>query len=161
MVMLVAIIGTIFATVVHTEPNTGSILPLRRRYRSDTPEAVRRRLTTVNGEDQLIKDLGDVLYYGRTAVIRFYADWCPVCQSDRPRFLELIDQFPHTNFFRVDVDDQAKLSSEYGIRAVPTYFILRRNMSHITYHSARDVSNYLTQLRQSRQLRYRQNHRRS
>ncbi len=143
----------IFIAVVSCEPATK---PLRRHLRSESlPEAVKRRLTSVSNEDQLVKDLGDVLYHGRTAVIRFYADWCPVCSSDRPRFMELIERFPYTNFFRVDVDEHPKLSSEYGIRAVPTYFVLRRNTAHLTYHSAGDVNKYLTQLRQARLVRNR------
>lgn len=143
----------IFIAVVASEP---AQRPLRRHLRSEgIPEAVRKRLSTVNSEDQLVKDLGDVLYHGRTAVIRFYADWCPVCQSDRPRFMDLIERFPYTNFFRVDVDEHPKLSSEYGIRAVPTYFVLRRNMAHLTFHSAGNVNNYLTELRQARVARNR------
>lgn len=122
------------------------------------PEAVRRRLTTVTSEDQLIRDLEDVLYTGRSAVIRFYADWCPACSNDRPKFMDLINKFPYTNFFRVNIDDHRALASAYGIRNIPTYFVLRRDTAHLTYHNAGDVSKFLVQLRQSRQMRLHRQH---
>ncbi|ODM96213.1 Thioredoxin H4 [Orchesella cincta] len=103
------------------------------------------RVPTVRTEDELIRGLEGALSNGRTAVIRFYADWCPVCQADVHEFNKLIDKYPEssTKFFRIDVDQHPQLVSEYGIKAVPTYFVLRRNTAHSTFHGAQDVDNFL------------------
>ncbi|CAL8072097.1 unnamed protein product [Orchesella dallaii] len=103
------------------------------------------RISTVRTEDELIQGLERVLSSNRTAVIRFYAEWCPVCQADVHEFNKLLDKYPDssTRFFRIDVDQHPQLTADYGIRAVPTYFVLRRNTRHVTFHGAQDVDNFL------------------
>lgn len=107
------------------------------------------RIYPVKNEDQLLKDLGNTLSADKTAVIRFFADWCPVCRADGPEFLKLVDKYPErqVTFFTINVDDHPHLVSQYKVTGVPTYFILQRNRAEVSYHSAQNVDNYLKQRR--------------
>lgn len=57
-----------------------------------------------------------------------YADWCGPCKVIAPTFESLANKFAKPNriaFAKVDVDNQREVAQQYGVRAMPTFVILR------------------------------------
>lgn len=57
-----------------------------------------------------------------------YADWCGPCKMIAPTFESLANKFAKPNriaFAKVDVDNQRDVAQQYGVRAMPTFVILR------------------------------------
>ncbi|KAL2161038.1 hypothetical protein VTH06DRAFT_8751 [Thermothelomyces fergusii] len=58
----------------------------------------------------------------------FYADWCGPCKMIAPTFESLASKHAKPNriaFVKVDVDGQPEVAQEYGVRAMPTFLVLR------------------------------------
>lgn len=53
-------------------------------------------------------------------LVDFYADWCGPCKMISP-LLEKLD----VNVVKVNIDDNSKLSSEYGIMSIPTIILFK------------------------------------
>ncbi|KAH6628249.1 thioredoxin-like protein [Chaetomium tenue] len=61
-------------------------------------------------------------------VTDFYADWCGPCKMIAPTFDSLATKFAKPSkiaFCKVDVDRQGEVAQLYGVRAMPTFVILR------------------------------------
>jgi thioredoxin 1 len=61
-----------------------------------------------------------------TILMDFTATWCGPCRMQKPILEELEKKYRDKVEFKVvDVDENQKLASEYGIHAVPTLIILK------------------------------------
>ncbi len=61
-----------------------------------------------------------------TILMDFTATWCGPCRMQKPILEELEKKYKDKVEFKVvDVDENQKLASEYGIHAVPTLIILK------------------------------------
>lgn len=65
----------------------------------------------------------------KTAIVLFYADWCPHCQNFGPTFKELEKDRnlkKNFNFVRINSEDPAsrKYMEEYGIQGFPSLFMV-------------------------------------
>lgn len=69
---------------------------------------------------QAVTDCGNSLM-----VIDFYADWCGPCKRLSPELQKLAEKFPQVKFFKVNVEEQEKLTQEYNISGMPTIVFLR------------------------------------
>lgn len=58
-------------------------------------------------------------------VIDFYADWCAPCQAVKPMFEKASQEFGNVNFFKVNVDKNQRIVSEFGVRSLPTIVFVR------------------------------------
>lgn len=62
------------------------------------------------------------------ALIYFSAKWCGPCQQMTPVVKKLAEKYAgQLRVLKVDVDQQAELSSNFGIRAVPTLVFLSKD----------------------------------
>ncbi|CAK7229851.1 hypothetical protein SCUCBS95973_007371 [Sporothrix curviconia] len=72
-------------------------------------------------------------------VTDFYADWCGPCKMIAPTFESLANKHAKPNriaFAKVDVDSLRDIAQQYGVRAMPTFVILRNGSVHETIQGA-------------------------
>ena len=88
-------------------------------------------------------DLKDAMKDSKTAIVLFYADWCPHCQNFGPTFKELEKDRQlkkKYNFVRINSEDPAsqKTMQEYGIQGFPSLFMVNPKTGE-----KKQVDNYL------------------
>ena len=60
------------------------------------------------------------------AVVDFWAEWCGPCRMITPVIEELATEYDGKALVaKVDVDENAELSQQYGVRSIPTILILK------------------------------------
>ncbi len=58
-------------------------------------------------------------------VLYFSAEWCQPCRVVGKSVAKIDAQFPDITFRKVDVDDEAELAREHGVRSIPTLVHLK------------------------------------
>ncbi|KAJ1967160.1 hypothetical protein IWQ62_002029 [Dispira parvispora] len=59
-------------------------------------------------------------------VVYFTATWCGPCRMISPVVDSLAKEYPDICFVKVDVDKHSELSSEFGVRAMPTFKFVKK-----------------------------------
>jgi thioredoxin 1 len=59
----------------------------------------------------------------KTCVVDFYASWCHPCRAIAPILHEIEEK--GIEVFKVDIDEEQILASQYQIRSVPTVMFIR------------------------------------
>jgi thioredoxin len=84
-------------------------------------------------------------------VIDFWAPWCGPCRSFAPVFEATSAQHPDVVFAKVNTDEEQELSSQFGIRSIPTLMVFRQQVivfSQPGAMSGRDLDAVVEQARQ-------------
>ena len=55
-------------------------------------------------------------------ILYFSAEWCGPCKTLAPRMERLSNQI---NYRKIDVDNNQELSSEFGVRNIPTLILIQ------------------------------------
>jgi thioredoxin 1 len=58
-------------------------------------------------------------------ILYFTAAWCGPCKMLAPRMEKISNQI---NYRKIDVDSESSISSQYGIRSVPTLVLLENGV---------------------------------
>ena len=62
----------------------------------------------------------------KTVVIDFWAPWCGPCRALTPTLEEIATELAEeVSIHKVNVDENAALAAEYGVRSIPTLLIFR------------------------------------
>ncbi|CAK9860750.1 unnamed protein product [Sphagnum jensenii] len=85
-----------------------------------------------HGEVHVVESKGvwdDKIQYaknqGKVIVVDFTATWCGPCRVMSPIFVELSKKYTNLIFLKVDVDEVADVTSEWDIRAMPTFLFIK------------------------------------
>ncbi|KAK7403962.1 thioredoxin trx1 [Neonectria punicea] len=99
------------------------------------PRAFISRPFSTTVPNQVVKDIKsskefrELVYSTSKAVlVDCFATWCGPCKAISPVLEKLSDDPAFSNsidFIKIDVDDLPELSSELGIRAMPTFMIFK------------------------------------
>ncbi|MGL4293274.1 MAG: thioredoxin [Bacteroidales bacterium] len=74
-------------------------------------------------KDDSVKDL---IASGKPVVIDFWAEWCGPCRMVAPIIDELATEYEgRVSIGKYNVDEENDLSSEYGIRNIPTILFFK------------------------------------
>ena len=62
----------------------------------------------------------------KTVVVDFWAPWCGPCKALAPTLEEIAGEMAdELNVHKVNVDENAALAAEFGVRSIPTLLIFR------------------------------------
>ena len=61
------------------------------------------------------------------SVLYFTADWCNPCKKVRPIVEELNREQIISKFFMIDADIENEMVSDFGVKSVPTFVLIRDN----------------------------------
>jgi len=68
----------------------------------------------------------EVLQAEIPVLVDFWAKWCQPCQVITPILEQLADEYvDRLKICKLDVDDNQKISAQYGIRGIPTLMIFK------------------------------------
>ncbi len=74
-------------------------------------------------QDSTVKDL---INSGKPVVIDFWAEWCGPCRMVSPIIEELATEYDGKAYVgKYNVDEESDLSSEFGIRNIPTILFFK------------------------------------
>ncbi len=68
-----------------------------------------------------------VLQAKTPVLVDFWAAWCPPCRMVAPIVDELAEEYSgRISFAKVDVDQNPKIATRYGIMSIPTLLIFKK-----------------------------------
>eukprot|EP00250_Pteridium_aquilinum_P035810 c9956_g1_i1 orf=329-688(-) len=62
----------------------------------------------------------------KVVVVDFTATWCGPCKFIAPFFADLSEKYPNLIFLKVDVDEMNDISTEFEVRAMPTFLFIEK-----------------------------------
>ena len=70
-------------------------------------------------------------------IVDFWAPWCKPCDAIEPHLRDLADEWgERVRLVRVNVDDEAGLSSRYGVLSLPTVILFADGEPKATVYGA-------------------------
>ena len=81
-------------------------------------------LHTKEDFDKALAELPD----GKLMVIDFTASWCGPCQTIKPKYKAMSDEFTNVLFYKVDVDVNDETAEAEGIQAMPTFKFYKKGV---------------------------------
>ncbi len=82
-----------------------------------------------------------VLQAKTPVVVDFWATWCAPCRMVAPIVDELAEEYSgRISFAKVDVDQNSKIATRYGIMSIPTLLVFKKGepVSHIVGYKPKE-----------------------
>ncbi|KAF5782466.1 putative monodehydroascorbate reductase (NADH) [Helianthus annuus] len=83
------------------------------------------KVTFITNKDVWNQKLSEAKTQGKIVIANFSASWCGPCKSIAPLYIELSEKHLSLMFLTIDVDELTELSTQWDVKATPTFFFLR------------------------------------
>jgi thioredoxin 1 len=71
------------------------------------------------------ENLNELISSEKTTLVDFHAAWCGPCKVLGPILDKIAEENPEIQIIKVDVDENSEISSEYGVRNIPTVLVFK------------------------------------
>lgn len=82
-------------------------------------------VTLVTTKESWDQKLSEAKREGKIVIANFSASWCGPCRIIAPYYTELSEKYTSLMFLTIDVDELTEFSTQWDIKATPTFFFLR------------------------------------
>ena len=79
--------------------------------------------------------------------VDFFATWCGPCKLTSPIIDVLSAEFKNVTFYKVDVDENSELASQYSIFSIPTFVIFKDGQIVEQFSGAMGKEGFVAQLK--------------
>ena len=79
--------------------------------------------------------------------VDFFATWCGPCKMTGPIIDALSTEFKNVVFYKVDVDQNSELASQYSIFSIPTFVIFKDGQIVEQFSGAMGKEGFIAQLK--------------
>jgi thioredoxin 1 len=84
----------------------------------------------------------EVLNAGTPVVVDFWAPWCGPCKAIEPGLDELASAHDAVEFVKIDIDDNPRVASRYGVLSLPTVMLFAGGEPRETVVGARPKKHF-------------------
>ena len=79
--------------------------------------------------------------------VDFYAEWCGPCKMTAPIIEQLATEQKDITFYKVDVDKNSELASQYSVFSIPTFVIFKDGQIAAQFSGAMGKEGFASEIR--------------
>jgi thioredoxin 1 len=79
--------------------------------------------------------------------VDFYAEWCGPCKMTAPVIEQLAAEQKDVAFYKVDVDQNSELASQYSVFSIPTFVIFKDGQIAAQFSGAMGKEGFVNEIK--------------
>lgn len=79
--------------------------------------------------------------------VDFYAEWCGPCKMTAPVIEQLATEQKDITFYKVDVDQNSELASQYSVFSIPTFVIFKNGQIAAQFSGAMSKEGFVSEIK--------------
>lgn len=78
--------------------------------------------------------------------VDFYAEWCGPCKMTAPIIEQLAAEQKDVTFYKIDVDQNSELASQYSVFSIPTFVIFKNGQIAAQFSGAMGKEGFTSEI---------------